>query len=94
MWHTNAFQAEMNGDIMYLHQALRQDDAADFVPAAVKEVNNQVILNNWQLIKCSEDLKMPLWSPWCGQFSEDMISTYHHNNVQGLLMKQMFRVNY
>ncbi len=24
-----AFHAEMNGDIMYLHQALRQDDAAD-----------------------------------------------------------------
>ncbi len=29
MRHPIAFHAEMNGDIMYLHQALRQDDAAD-----------------------------------------------------------------
>jgi hypothetical protein len=33
MHHPIAFLAEMMGDIMYLHQALRQPDAKDFVEA-------------------------------------------------------------
>ncbi len=47
MRHPIAFYAEMNGDIIYLHQALRQDDAADFVRAVVREVNDHVSLNHW-----------------------------------------------
>ena len=51
MSHPIAFHAEMMGDIMYLHQALRQPDAAEFVKAVVKEVNGHVENGNWQLIR-------------------------------------------
>ncbi len=40
MWHPIAFHAEMMGDIMYLHQALKQDDSAEFIQAVVKEIND------------------------------------------------------
>jgi len=46
-----AFHAEMMGDIMYLHQALRQPDAAEFVKAVVKEVNGHVENHNWELVR-------------------------------------------
>jgi len=51
MSHPIAFHAEMMGDIMYLHQALRQPDAAEFVKAVVKEVNGHVENGNWQLVR-------------------------------------------
>jgi hypothetical protein len=34
-----AFHAEMMGDIMYVHQALKQKDASQFVDAVVREIN-------------------------------------------------------
>ena len=46
-----AFHAEMMGDIMYLHQALRQPDAAEFVKAVIKEVNGHVENHNWELVR-------------------------------------------
>ena len=46
-----AFHAEMMGDIMYLHQALRQTDASEFVKAVVKEVNGHVENHNWELVR-------------------------------------------
>ena len=36
------FLSEMNGDTMYFHQAMRQDDSADFFEAVVKEINGHV----------------------------------------------------
>ncbi len=36
------FHAEMMGNIMYLHQALWQQDTAEFVKAVVKELNSHV----------------------------------------------------
>jgi hypothetical protein len=45
-----AFHAEMMGDIMYLHQVLRQPDASEFVKAIIKEVNGHVENKNWLLI--------------------------------------------
>ena len=54
MSHPIAFHAEMMGDIMYLHQALRQPDAAEFVKAVVKEVNGHVDNGNWQLVHRSQ----------------------------------------
>ena len=36
MRHPIAFHAEMMGDIMYFHQAMRQADADEFVKAVVK----------------------------------------------------------
>ena len=49
-----AFQAEMMGDIMYLQHTLRQQDAKEFVQAAVKEVNRHVDCKNWTLKKESK----------------------------------------
>jgi hypothetical protein len=54
MSHPIAFYAEMMGDIMYLHQALQQPDAAEFVKAVVKEVNGHIENRNWELVHRSE----------------------------------------
>merc|ERR1712086_223710 len=54
MRHPIAFHAEMMGDIMYYHQAIKQDDAGEFEKAIVKEVNGHVDCNNWTLIKRHE----------------------------------------
>jgi hypothetical protein len=54
MSHPVAFHAEMMGNIMYLHQALQQPDAAEFVKAVVKEVNEHVKNGNWQLVQTSK----------------------------------------
>jgi hypothetical protein len=54
--HPIAFHAQMPGDIMYLHQALQQPDAPEFVKAVIKEINGHVENNNWKLIPHSEGL--------------------------------------
>ena len=41
-----AFHAEMMGDFMYYHQALRQPDAKQFADAVVKEVNGHADNNH------------------------------------------------
>ncbi len=53
MRHPISFHAEMMGDIMYLHQALQQQDAPEFVKAVVKEVNSHVEQKHWRLIERS-----------------------------------------
>jgi hypothetical protein len=45
------FHAEMMGDIMYLHQALKQKDASQFVDAVVREINGHVENKHWKLVK-------------------------------------------
>jgi hypothetical protein len=42
------------GDIMYLHQVLRQPDAREFVEAVIKEVNGHIDNNHCKLIPRSE----------------------------------------
>ncbi len=54
MHHPIAFLAEMMGDVMYLHQALRQPDSKDIVEAVIKEVNGHVDNNHWKLIPRTE----------------------------------------
>ena len=49
-----AFHAEMMGDIMYFHQAIRQPGAGDFVKAMVKEVEVHVHDKHWVLVKREE----------------------------------------
>ena len=46
-----AFHAEMMGDIMYLHQALKQKDASQFVDAVIREINGHVENEHWKLVK-------------------------------------------
>jgi hypothetical protein len=50
MRHPIAFLTEMMGDIMYLHQVLRQPYARKFVEAVIKEVNGHININHWKLI--------------------------------------------
>jgi hypothetical protein len=54
MRHFIAFLAEMMGDVMYLHQALRQPDSKEFVEAVIKEVNGHVDNDHWKLIPHTE----------------------------------------
>ena len=46
-----AFRAEMMGDIMYYHQAIRPPDAQEFVKAVINEVEDHVKNNHWELVK-------------------------------------------
>ena len=62
-----AFLSEMNGDTMYFHQAMRQDDSADFVEAVVKEINGHVENKHWELIPAhdvpdGEEVIPPVWA--------------------------------
>jgi hypothetical protein len=54
MHHPVTFLAEMMGDVMYLHQALRQPGSKEFVEAVIKEVNSHVDNDHWKLIPCTE----------------------------------------
>ncbi len=61
------FHAEMMGNIMHMHQAIRQPDAAEFVKAMVKEINAHVEKKHWILIKRSKvptnaDVIPAVWS--------------------------------
>ncbi len=83
----------------YLHQALQQDDAADFVRAVVKEVNDHVSLNHWQLIKRSEvpedaSVVPSVWAMWRKyDLTTNAITKYKARlNLHG--GKQEFGVNY
>jgi hypothetical protein len=66
------FLAEMMGDIMYLHQALRQPDAREFVEAVIKEINGHIDNDNWKLISCTEvpedtEVVPSVWAMHCKQ---------------------------
>ena len=44
------FLAEMQGDTMYFHQAMAQEDSGDFLEAVVKEVNGHVDNSHLKLV--------------------------------------------
>ena len=46
-----AFHAEMMGDTMYFHQALKQPDSSEFVKAVAKEINGHVDNDHWRLVR-------------------------------------------
>ena len=46
-----ALHAEMMGDIIYFHQAIKQPDAREFVKAIMKEVEVHIMDNYWELVK-------------------------------------------
>ena len=50
MRHTIVFHAEMVGDIMYYHQAMRQPDSDEFTKAVVKDLNGYVDNDTWKII--------------------------------------------
>jgi hypothetical protein len=47
MHHPSAFLSKMMGDIMYLHQALWQPNACQFVNPATKKINSHVNQKHW-----------------------------------------------
>ena len=57
----------MMGDIMHMHQALRQPDASEFVKAMIKEINAHVNKKHWIVVKRSKvpsnvDVIQAVWS--------------------------------
>ena len=42
--------AEMQGDTMYFHQAMAQEDSGNVLEAVVKEVNGHVDNSHWKLV--------------------------------------------
>ena len=45
-----AFLTDMQGETMYFHQAMAQEESGDFVEAAVNEVNGYVENAHWKLV--------------------------------------------
>jgi hypothetical protein len=75
MRHPIVFQAEMMGDIIYLHQALHQPDARELVEAVIKEVNGHIDNNHWKLILRIEvpegtEVVPSVWAMQCNRISQ------------------------
>ena len=94
-----AFHAEMMGDIMYLHQALRQPNTAEFVKAVVKEVNGHVENHNWELV-CRDQVPADIevvpsvWALRCKRnlITNEIAKYKAHLNLHG--GKQVYGINY
>lgn len=99
MRHSIAFHAEMVGDTMHFHQALKQSDNSEFVKTVVKEINDHVENNHWELIKrldVPKDQEV-IPSVWAMRQKKDLttneITKYKARlNVHG--GKQTFGINY
>jgi hypothetical protein len=99
MRHPIAFLAEMMGDIMYLHQALRQLNAREFVEAVIKEVNGHINNNHWKLIPGTEvpEGTEVVPSVWAMQRKQDLTTrrvTKHKARLNLHREKQEFGTNY
>jgi hypothetical protein len=99
MHHPIAFLAEMMGDVMYLHQALRQPDSMEFMEAVIKEVNGHVNNNHWKLIPCTEvpEGTEVIPSVWAMQRKQDLTTgkvTKHKARLNLHGRKQEFSTNY
>ena len=46
-----AYKATSGPDSMYLHQAMKEPDRANFLTAMLQEVNNQVKSENFTVVK-------------------------------------------
>ena len=44
------FLYDMQGDTLYFHQYMAQEDSGDFVEAVVKEVNGEIENAHWKLV--------------------------------------------
>jgi hypothetical protein len=99
MHHPIAFLAEMMGDIMYLHQALHQPDAREFVEAVIKEFNGHIDNNHWKLIPCTEvpEGTEVVPSVWAMQHKQNLTTgrvTKHKTRLNLHGGKQEFGTNY
>jgi hypothetical protein len=75
------FHAEMMGDNMYFHQAIKHPDTREFVKAVVKEVEVNVKNDHWVLVKREEvppDIDIPP-SVWAMRFKRNLMT----NKIKG-----------
>jgi hypothetical protein len=99
MHHLIAFLAEMMGDIMYLHQALRRPDTREYVEAVIKEINGHIYNDHWKLIprtEAPEDTEV-VPSIWAMQHKQDLLTgrvTKHKARLNIHGGKQEFGTNY
>ncbi len=89
----------MMGDIMYLHQALRQPDSREFAEAVIKEVNGHIDNNHWKLIPHTElpEGTEVVPSVWAMQHKQDLTTgrvTKHKTRLNLHSGKQEFGTNY
>jgi hypothetical protein len=99
MRHPIAYLAEMMGDIMYLHQALRLPDAREFVKAVIKDTNGHIDNNHWKLILRAEvpEGTEVVPSVWAMQRKQDLTTgrvTKHKARLNLHGGKQEFGTNY
>jgi hypothetical protein len=97
--HPIAFLAEMMGGIMYLHQALHQPDAREFVEAVIKEVNGHINSNHWKLIPRTEvpedtEVVPSVWAMRCKRDLTRGRVTKHKARLNLHSGKQEFGTNY
>jgi len=67
MRHPIAFLSEMLGNVMHLHQALRQPDSRNFVDSVIKEINGHVDLKHWEVTPQADipedtDILLSVWA--------------------------------
>ena len=94
-----AFHAEMMGDIMYLHQALKQKDASQFVDAVVREINGHVENDHWKLVKQDSvpnnvQIVPSVWSLWRKRNLTTNEITKHKARLNLHGGKQIYGMNY
>ncbi len=89
----------MMGNIMYLHQALQQPDAREFVKAIIKEVNGHIDNNHWKLIPRTEvpegiEVIPSVWAMWRKRDLMTGRVTKHKARLNLHGWKQEFGTNY
>jgi hypothetical protein len=94
-----AFHAEMMGDMMYLHQALKQKDASQFVDAVVREINGHVDNEHWDLVKRDSvpnnlQIVPSVWSLWRKPNLTTNKTTKHKARLNLHGGKQVYGMNY
>ena len=99
MRHPIAFHAEMMGDIMHLHQALKQPDALQFVQAVICEINGHIKNDHWRLIPREAVHKGHKVTPsvWVMQRKRNRVTNEIKSHKARLNLhggKQVYGVNY
>ena len=93
------FKASADKDTMYYHQAMKVPDKAEFVQAIVREINDHVEGNHWELVSSTEvpeDAKI-LDSVWAMKRKRDIKTrkVYKHKaclNIHG--GQQQYGIHY
>jgi hypothetical protein len=89
----------MMGDVMYLHQALRQPDSKESVEAVIKEVSGHIDNDHWKLIPHTEvpegtEVVPSVWAMRCKRDLTTGKVTEHKARLNLHGGKQEFGTNY